>query len=165
MPTRRTFHKAAAVADPLPPPATPAPSGRTTACNSASSASATAATSSSTPSSPHKDCEVVALCDVYEPYLPAAAEEGRRQRARRSTTTASCSSAKDLDAVVIATPDHWHALQFVDACRAGKDVYCEKPLSLTIGEGRRMVEVADGDEARHAGRAAPPVDAVHRRRR
>ncbi|HLJ94380.1 MAG TPA: Gfo/Idh/MocA family oxidoreductase, partial [Gemmataceae bacterium] len=50
---------------------------------------------------------------------------------------------KEIDAIVIATPDHWHALQFVAACRAGKDVYVEKPLSLTISEGQKMVAVAE----------------------
>uniref|UniRef100_F4CCG6 Oxidoreductase domain protein n=1 Tax=Sphingobacterium sp. (strain 21) TaxID=743722 RepID=F4CCG6_SPHS2 len=47
---------------------------------------------------------------------------------------------KDIDAVVIASPDHWHAQMVVDAAKAGKDIYCEKPLSLTIAEGRAMVD-------------------------
>lgn len=90
----------------------------------------------------HKDAEIVALCDVYEPYLEAA----RKKVGGKATLYHDFRKLldhKDIDAVVIATPDHWHALQFVAACRAGKDVYVEKPLSLTIVEGQKMVAVAE----------------------
>ncbi len=92
---------------------------------------------------PHKDAEFVALCDVFEPYLAAArARLGGRPDAIHGDYR-KLLDRKDIDAVIIATPDHWHALQFVHACDAGKDVYVEKPLSLVIGEGRKMVRAAE----------------------
>jgi predicted dehydrogenase len=106
----------------------------------------------------HDDARVVALCDVYEPYLHAAYDRvdprftnlGKRiprmpdvgPGVERLTDFRRLIDRKDLDAVVIATPDHWHAVQTIAACRAGKDVYVEKPLTITIAEGRAMVEAA-----------------------
>ncbi len=93
----------------------------------------------------HPDQQVVALCDAYEPYLPAAAAKVAKAGGSNPAAVKDYRRVldrPDVDAVVIATPDHWHALMFVDACRAGKHVYCEKPLSLTISEGRRMAQVA-----------------------
>jgi predicted dehydrogenase len=90
----------------------------------------------------HPDAEIAALCDVYEPYLEAA-QRKVGGKAKFYHDYRKLIDQKDLDAVVIGTPDHWHALQCVAACRAGKDVYVEKPLSLTIAEGRKMVAVAE----------------------
>lgn len=92
----------------------------------------------------HPDARVVAVCDVDK---AAAAKAAKRFD---GTITVEHDFRRvldrpDVDAVVIASPDHWHALQMTMACAAGKDVYVEKPLSVTVVEGRRMVEAA----ARH----------------
>jgi len=89
----------------------------------------------------HPDLEIVALCDVFEDHLKRAAS-GFGSGCDQYQDFRKLLDRSDIDAVLIATPDHWHALQTVMACRSGKDVYVEKPLSVTIHEGRRMVDVA-----------------------
>jgi predicted dehydrogenase len=89
----------------------------------------------------HQDAEVAAICDLYQPYLDFASKKiGTTPQQFRDYR--KLLERNDLDAVVVVTPDHWHALQTVDACQAGKDVYCEKPLSLCVAEGRAMVNAA-----------------------
>jgi len=89
----------------------------------------------------HPDAEVVAICDIYQPYVDFAARKAGGQP-RQFKDYRKLLDTKDLDAVVINTPDHWHALQMIHACEAGKDVYVEKPVSLVVNEGRAMVNAA-----------------------
>lgn len=81
---------------------------------------------------------VPAVCDVYDPNLAKgieAADEGAQgYRDYRAVL-----ERKDIDAVLIGTPDHWHVRMMLDAVSAGKDVYCEKPMSHSISEGVRAV--------------------------
>lgn len=85
---------------------------------------------------------VVAVCDVDEVHLDHAANEFGALT-RRFVDYRELLRMRDLDAVVIGTPDHWHHRQCVDALRAGKDVFCEKPLTLDIAEGRDIVREAE----------------------
>ncbi|MBQ1454340.1 MAG: Gfo/Idh/MocA family oxidoreductase [Thermoguttaceae bacterium] len=87
------------------------------------------------------DMELAALCDVDSAVLEQAWENAG-QKPIKEHDFRDILARDDIDAVVLATPDHWHAWQTVAACRAGKDVYVEKPLSTTVKEGRAMVEAA-----------------------
>ncbi len=83
----------------------------------------------------------VAVCDVDEGRREAAAR-GIGADAGKYNDYRNLLDRKDVDAVVIAVPDHWHAIQAIHSCEAGKDVYCETPLSLTVRQGRAMVTAA-----------------------
>jgi predicted dehydrogenase len=96
------------------------------------------------------DVQIVAVCDVVDERRDnskARIEEHYAKQAGKASYK-GCATYNDfrellaiegLDAVVIATPDHWHTIPAILAARAKKDIYCEKPLTLTIGEGRRLV--------------------------
>jgi predicted dehydrogenase len=102
------------------------------------------------------DVEVAALCDVYEPYvlrdrsrvdprwlgIGKVPEMGEKFNNKPShfNDFRDLLDQRDIDAVCISTPDHWHAVQTIDAIAAGKDVYVEKPLTVTLREGREMVD-------------------------
>lgn len=86
------------------------------------------------------DVQVTAISDVYEPNL--AYGVARASGAVSVADFRALLDRDDVDAVVVGSPDHWHALHTVLACQAGKDVYVEKPTSLTVAEGRKMVEAA-----------------------
>ncbi|MGH9722374.1 MAG: Gfo/Idh/MocA family protein [Bryobacteraceae bacterium] len=88
-----------------------------------------------------KDVDMAAMCDVYQPRL----EQGVAacgQTAKPYSDFRKMLENKDLQAVVVSTPDHWHALMTIMACGAGKDVYVEKPLHLFVKEGQWMVQAA-----------------------
>jgi predicted dehydrogenase len=86
------------------------------------------------------DVEIAAVCDVFDQNLAKAAELA--PAAAKYADFRRVIDDKTIDAIVIGTPDHWHALLTVLACQAGKDVYVEKPSSVAIAEGRAMVQAA-----------------------
>lgn len=104
------------------------------------------------------NCEVAALCDIYKPLITRNYSQVNERYLKlhrmpkmgenfgsateRYTDYRKLLENKSIDAVCIATPDHWHALQTIDAIKAEKDVYVEKPMSKTITEGRAMINAA-----------------------
>ncbi len=80
--------------------------------------------------------ELLAVCDVRDDKL---ARHAHNKSVAKYTDFRELLARDDIDAVLIGTPDHWHAIPSILAARAGKDIYCEKPMSLTIREAREMV--------------------------
>src|SRR5438132_4582144 len=88
--------------------------------------------------------QMVAVCDVMQSNLQRARGAVNQRYGNQDCQTygdfREVLGRDDIDAVLIATPDHWHALITIEACKAGKDIYCEKPESLTVREGRAMAD-------------------------
>ncbi len=93
----------------------------------------------------HADVNAAAICDLDATHVDQAVayvQKERNETPERFTDYRKLLARKGLDAVCIATPDHWHALPAMQACEAGLDVFVEKPLSYSIGEGRAMLRAA-----------------------
>ena len=99
------------------------------------------------------NAQIIASCDVwttknawFKDHVEKVYAEHRNQSNYNSVNTyleyRELLDRQEIDAVVVATPDHWHALQSIDAMKAGKDVFCEKPLTHTLKEGKEMVKWA-----------------------
>jgi predicted dehydrogenase len=89
--------------------------------------------------------EVTGICDVDSEHLKSSADELEKLQGTKPVTFKYYNdllNMKNLDAVFIGTPPHWHALQFIAACEKGFDIYCEKPLSYDIQEGLAMIRAA-----------------------
>jgi len=109
---------------------------------------------------------VVALCDVDSANLGPEVEQfqKRKEKVAAYADVRKLLESKDVDAIVVTTPNHWHALVTIWACHAGKDVYVQKPASYSIFEGRQMVAAArkynrivqcpNGSRSQNGGREA-----------
>ena len=91
-------------------------------------------------------CFCIGICDVDANVVKRRLDNYSIMRKNIPATYADYRELlanKDIDAVVISTPDHWHAITVIQSAEAGKDIYCEKPLSQTIAEARAMVNAED----------------------
>ncbi len=89
------------------------------------------------------DADIVAFAETYQPRLEqGVAAAGNRPGIKQYRDFRKLLDDRDVQAVVVSTPDHWHALMTMMACAAGKDVYVEKPMTLFIDEGKWMIDVA-----------------------
>src|SRR6516162_4115263 len=88
--------------------------------------------------------DFLAVCDVDRKHAEKARKDQRigKDKAEIYEDYRKLLDRNDIDAVIIGTPDHWHTRICIDAMKAGKDVYCEKPLTLTIDEGKKLGQVA-----------------------
>lgn len=92
---------------------------------------------------PYNGTRVVAICDVDTRHIKIALRRLKDKSVKTFTDYRELITLPEVDIVHVATPPHWHGIIAADAARAGKDVFCEKPMTRTIGEGQRLKEVVE----------------------
>ena len=111
--------------------------------------------------------KVVAVCDVYKPHLERGIEAGRNPEAKRYHNYKDLLADPNVEAVIIASPDHWHEQMVIDACNAGKAVYCEKGFTTSVDAAKRMRETIKKNKTvfqlGHQGRQYPSTEEAGRR--
>ena len=112
------------------------------------------------------EVEPVAVCDVYQPTLEKAVATARKadKMVKAVKDFREIIADKSIDAVCISTPDHWHAYMTVEACKAGKDVYVEKPSWVYVEEGQKMLQAARNIIASFRRERCSVPEAISRRR-
>ncbi len=91
----------------------------------------------------YKDVEILGMCDTYKPRIQEGIAYAESPNCKGYQDFRKMYEDKNIHGVVVATPDHWHALHSIMACAAGKDVYVEKPLTVANDEGRWMIQARD----------------------
>ena len=105
--------------------------------------------------------KIAAVCDVYDAHACTRRAKLADSQAVATKHYREVLDRKDIDAVLIASPDHWHVPMTVDACNAGKDVYVEKPLTHDLAEGAAIIEAQNRNQQDRAGRHAAAQHAAH----
>lgn len=113
-----------------------------------------------------KACKVVAICDVYQPHLQRGIEPANNPQVKTFVDYKEMLADPQVEAVIIATPDHWHEQMLLDAVAAGKDVYCEKGWTTSVAAAKRMREAVKKAKAvmqlGHQGRQLAAADVARR---
>jgi predicted dehydrogenase len=114
-----------------------------------------------------KACKVVAVCDVYKPHLQKGVEFSNNPDVKAFTDYKEMLSESEIEAVIIATPDHWHEQMLLDCIAAGKDVYCEKGWTTSVESAKRMRKAVKDARAimqlGHQGRQLAAADVARER--
>jgi predicted dehydrogenase len=116
---------------------------------------------------PAENANVVALCDVYKPHLERGAKECGNPDAKKYSNYKELLADPKVEAVIIATPDHWHEQMVIDAANAGKAIYCEKGLTTSVDAAKHMREIVKKNKTvfqlGHQGRQYPSTAEARKR--